>query len=76
MGTVESCIPIDSVLSIDEVACKLDRVQVEPEIAKRLVLNVKDAIRKQVGDQLRCSIGIAATRLLAKLACDMQNPTA
>ena len=73
-AAVESCIPIDSVLSIDEVACKLDRVQVQPEVAKRLALNIKAAIRERVGDQLRCSIGIAATRLLAKLACDMQKP--
>ncbi len=73
-AAVESCIPIDSVLSIDEVACKLDRVQVEPEVAKRLALKIKEAIRERVGDQLRCSIGIAGTRLLAKLACDMQKP--
>jgi DNA polymerase IV len=50
---VESCIPIDSVLSIDEVACKLDRVQVKPEVAKRLALKIKESIREQVGDQLR-----------------------
>jgi DNA polymerase IV len=73
-AAVETCIPIDAVLSIDEVACKLDRVQMEPDIATRLALKIKKAISDQVGDQLRCSIGIASTRLLAKLACDMQKP--
>jgi DNA polymerase IV len=47
---------------------------VKPEVAVRLAWKIKKTIREQVGDQLRCSVGIAATRLLAKLACDMQKP--
>src|ERR1700722_4541299 len=29
---IESCIPIDAVMSIDEVACKLDKVQRHPHV--------------------------------------------
>jgi DNA polymerase-4 len=42
---IESRIPIDAVMSIDEVACKLDRVQVQPHVARALALDIKMAIR-------------------------------
>jgi DNA polymerase IV len=71
---IETCIPIEAVMSIDEVACKLDRVQTEPKVAKALALAIKAAIRDRAGVALLCSVGIAANRLLAKLACDMQKP--
>jgi DNA polymerase IV len=71
---IETCIPIDAVMSIDEVACKLDKVQVQPPIARKLALAIKSAIRDKAGACLLCSVGIAANKLLAKLACDMQKP--
>jgi DNA polymerase-4 len=71
---IESRIPIDAVMSIDEVACKLDKVQVQPQVARNLALGIKTAIREQAGSALQCSVGIAANRLLAKLASDMQKP--
>jgi DNA polymerase-4 len=71
---IETCIPIDAVMSIDEVACKLDRVQTAPKVAKALAVSIKAAIRDRAGVALLCSVGIAANRLLAKLACDMQKP--
>jgi DNA polymerase IV len=71
---IETCIPIEAVMSIDEVACKLDRVQTGPKVAKALALAIKAAIRDRAGVALLCSVGIAANRLLAKLACDMQKP--
>ena len=71
---IESCIPIEAVLSIDEVACKLDKLQQNPAIARDLALSIKASIRERVGVALTCSIGIAANKLLAKLASDMQKP--
>jgi len=71
---IETCIPIEAVMSIDEVACKLDRVQTEPKVAKALALSIKAAILDRAGIALQCSVGIAANQLLAKLACDMQKP--
>lgn len=68
-----SCeIPIETVKSIDELSCKLDKANVAApeELARR----IKDRIRKNVGDQITCSIGFAANRLLAKIACKVDKP--
>ncbi|HEY8191789.1 MAG TPA: helix-hairpin-helix domain-containing protein [Alphaproteobacteria bacterium] len=65
-------IPIETVKSIDELSCKLD----ERDIADPLGLakRIKDRIRKNIGDQITCSIGFAANRMLAKIACKMDKP--
>ncbi len=68
-----SCeIPIETVKSIDELACKLDRQNIEApdELAQR----IKNRIRRNIGEQITCSIGFAANRLLAKIACKVDKP--
>jgi DNA polymerase-4 len=74
IAAIETCAPVAAVLSIDEMACKLDAVQVQPHRARALAMAIKTAIRDRVGEALCCSAGIAPNRLLAKLACDMQKP--
>jgi len=74
VDAIETCIPIDSTVSIDEVACKLDKVQCDPENANALAHKIKNTLRVRVGEYLKCSIGIASNQLLAKLASDMQKP--
>jgi DNA polymerase-4 len=74
LEAIDTCIPVEQVHSIDEVSCKLDRVTREPEQAKALALRMKAAIRKHCGVCMRCSIGIAPNKPLAKLATDMQKP--
>jgi DNA polymerase-4 len=71
---VDSCIPIDTVLSIDEMICRLTGSQREPENAKALAHRVKGAVAARVGICLRSSIGLATNRFLAKVASDMQKP--
>ena len=68
-----SCeIPIETVKSIDELACKLDRGTIaEPE---ELAARIKERIRRNIGSQITCSIGFAANRLLAKIACKVDKP--
>jgi DNA polymerase-4 len=65
-------IPIETVKSIDELACKLDKnaIAAPEELARR----IKDRIRKNIGEQITCSIGFAANRLLAKIACKVDKP--
>lgn len=71
---IETCIPIEDVCSIDEVACRLDRTQQTPATIRALAARIKTMMREMAGECLTCSIGAASNRLLAKLASDMQKP--
>lgn len=71
---VESCIPVENVCSIDEIACELMGSQTQIENAIKLAEKVKRAIRDQVGECITVSIGISKNYLLAKIAADMQKP--
>ncbi|MGH9480975.1 MAG: DNA polymerase Y family protein, partial [Terriglobales bacterium] len=70
---VESCVPIAHVMSIDEAACRLLGLERWLPNALAIAQAVKQAVRS-VGDTLRCSIGLAPNRYLAKVASDMQKP--
>lgn len=70
---IETCIPIDYVGSIDEVACELIGRERVRENAIAIAHRIKKAVRG-VGDWLRCSIGIAPNHFLSKTATDMQKP--
>ncbi|MGH9914769.1 MAG: Y-family DNA polymerase [Pyrinomonadaceae bacterium] len=72
--TIESCIHIDKVYSIDEVTCELTGSLQERSKALLLANHIKQKIAKTVGTELRCSIGIAPNTYLAKTAADMQKP--
>lgn len=74
LEAIETCIPVEVILSVDEVACKLDKLQRDPEKAGALANSIKKAIREKVGTSLTCSIGVASNKLLAKLGSDMQKP--
>lgn len=71
---VESCIPVASVRSIDEMACELIGREQPLLAAMDLGRRIKAAIREQVGSTVRCSIGLAPNRYLAKIASDMEKP--
>ncbi len=71
---VERCCPVAHTPSIDEMVCQLMGREQEPPAARRIALNIKQAIREDVGETLRCSIGMAPNRYLAKIASDMQKP--
>ena len=71
---VESCIPVTAVRSIDEMACRLMGRERPLLAALELGMRVKQAIKERVGRTLRCSVGLATNRYLAKVASDMQKP--
>ena len=71
---VESCLPVESVCSIDEMACRLTGSQQDPEAGEALAVKIKSVIRNTVGSSLRCSIGLGPNRYLAKIAGDMKKP--
>ena len=71
---VESVLPVSAVLSIDEMACRLIGRERPLLSAMALGLKVKQAIRDLAGSSLRCSVGLAPNRYLAKIASDMEKP--
>ncbi len=71
---VESCLPVSSVMSIDEMACRLMGRERPLRAALDLGLRVKATIRERVGPMLRSSVGLATNRYLAKIASDMEKP--
>jgi DNA polymerase-4 len=71
---VESCLPVSAVLSIDEMACRLMGRERPLLAALELGRRVKSRIRERAGETLRCSVGLATNRYLAKIASDMEKP--
>jgi DNA polymerase-4 len=71
---VARCLPIDQVLSIDEMVCTLLKSECHPVTAERLAKQIKAEIARSAGEFVKCSIGVAPNHLLAKLASNMQKP--
>ena len=71
---VESVVPVASVMSIDEMACRLMGREQPLLAALDLAQRVKSKIRDTVGSTLRCSVGLAQNRYLSKVASDMEKP--
>lgn len=74
MRVLDDHIPIFKVGSIDEASCELIGRQRRVEEAMALARTIQAAIRRDVGDCLRSSVGLAPSRFLAKTACGMQKP--
>ncbi len=73
-AAVERVCPVSHTPSIDEMVCELMGREREPPNARKISLAIKQAIKDDVGETLRCSIGMAPNRYLAKIASDMQKP--
>jgi len=71
---IDKYIPIEIVASIDEVACKLMGKQHQEDQARKLALTIKKGIQKNIGEYIRCSVGIAPNRFLAKTASNLEKP--
>ncbi len=74
LAAVRSVIPIEKVVSIDEMSCRLTSAEREPEKIALLAQKIKSAIRTLAGDYMACSIGAGPSTLLAKVAADMEKP--
>ncbi len=71
---IDNHIPVARIGSIDEMACELmGREKLKSE-AMALAQRLKDGLRRNVGDCIRCSIGIAPNGFLAKVASDLKKP--
>ena len=67
-------LPISKVWSVDEMASRLPPTFRNRPEAEAVARRIKDGIRKNVGEALTCSIGIAPNSFLAKVATDMEKP--
>jgi DNA polymerase-4 len=73
MDAIADCIPHDKAASIDEVPCWLMGRERQRDNAIAIAKRIKQRIADQF-DWIKCSIGIAPNRFLAKTASDMQKP--
>jgi DNA polymerase-4 len=71
---MERHLPVTAVCSIDEVACRLMDNEVSVERSTELAHSIKSGIAKNIGPYMRCSIGIAPNRYLAKVGTELQKP--
>ncbi len=67
-------IPVSDVCSIDEMASRLLRNEAGEAAARKIALSIKAGMAENLGPWVRCSIGIAANRYLAKVATDIEKP--
>ncbi len=71
---IDKHIPISIVASIDEVGCELMGRERNRDNAVKIAESIKGGIRKNIGECLTCSIGIAPNRYLAKVATNLEKP--
>jgi DNA polymerase-4 len=74
LRSVDKCAPVHKVYSIDEWAIRLLGKEQKPEGAVALGRQIKRQLLHDFSPWLTCSIGIAATRLLAKIASELKKP--
>ncbi len=72
LAVIEQCVPVGTVRSIDELVC--DLVQSEADDAAALIQRIKTALCDAFGPVLTCSIGVAPTEMLAKVAAESCKP--
>ena len=69
----ENCLHVSKIISIDEMECRLRGRDMQIANAQELARQVKQAVRS-VGETLRCSVGLAPNRFLAKIGSNLQKP--
>ncbi len=74
LHAIDACIPVETINSIDEVACRLTMHERYESAAVSLAQRVKQNIMSQVGECLRSSVGLAPNAFLAKVGTELQKP--
>lgn len=71
---IDRHIPVTMVCSIDEMACRLMDNETSVERISQIAASIKRGLAQNVGEYVKCSIGVAPNRYLAKVATDLQKP--
>ncbi len=66
--------PIVEIFSIDEAFLDLSGQTKSFDQARQITLEIKSEIKKTIGAFVRCSVGIAPNKFLAKLASEAKKP--
>ena len=74
VSLVESVLPVDEVMSIDEMRCGLNGKWRERPVAEKLAQEIRAAMFRRYEGHLTCTVGLAPNGFLAKLASDMGKP--
>ncbi|MEQ8935224.1 MAG: type VI secretion protein ImpB, partial [Amphiplicatus sp.] len=74
IAEIERHLPLVKVYSVDEAAFRLNRSEATAAAALPVAHAVRRGIAENIGPSLRASIGLAPTRLLAKLAAESLKP--
>jgi len=74
LRSVDQCLPVCKVYSIDEWTIRLLGDEKTRPRALELGCRIKQQLLRDFSPWLTCSIGIAPTRLLAKIATELQKP--
>lgn len=72
IAEIDCVIPVGEIKSIDELTCRLDDADVRDPAG--LVERIKERLRREIGTYITCSVGLAANRLLAKIAGKQDKP--
>src|SRR5262245_47430962 len=67
LSEISAVIPVDAVKSIDELTCRVGPEDRDYPLA--LAKRIKERIPRNIGPYITCSVGFAANRQLAKMAC-------
>jgi DNA polymerase-4 len=74
LRSIDQCLPVHKVYSIDEWTIRLLGEEQKQERAVALGRRIKRQLLHDFSPWLTCSIGIAPTRLLAKIASELKKP--
>ena len=74
LEAIDLCAPVWAVHSIDELSIKLCPRTRERREAIKLGQAIKASLAQHVGEFMRCSVGIAPNRFLAKTASNLDKP--
>lgn len=74
LKVLESFSPYVEVKSVDEFNIRLTNSDRQIDNALKMAVGLKEAIAAQVGDYLKCSIGISSSPWLAKVAGESKKP--
>lgn len=74
LASVDRCAPVHKVYSIDEWSIRLQGPERTPAGATELARKIKKQMLADLSPWLTGSVGVAPSRLLAKIASDMDKP--